>query len=92
LRSFITITLAFTIAFTWRASVNHSGPCDDDVMALSKVPAIKEQLDKIDTELLKNELSEYGAWDEVELSDHEQNIQRILWLAGCDIDENEYTD
>ena len=61
-------------------------------MALSKVPEIKEQIDSIDTELLKNELSEYGAWDKTELSDHEQNIQRLLWVAGCDIDEQEYID
>ena len=74
------------------ASVSHSGPCDDDVVALSEVPEIKKQLDKIDTELLKNELSEYGAWDDTELSDHNQNIQRILWIAGCDIDEQEYTE
>lgn len=72
------------------ASVSHSGQCDDDVLALSQVPEIKKQVDAIDKDLLAKELDEYGAWDETELSDHEQNIQRIVWIAGCDIDEREY--
>ena len=66
------------------ASVHHSGPCDDDVMALSKVPAIAEQLEKIDKNVLRGVLLEYGF---EQLIFHKQNIQRILWLAGCDIDE-----
>jgi len=71
------------------ASVNHSGDCDNDVMSLSNIPEIKAQVEKIDKEVLKQELDEYGAWDENELNDHEQNIQRIVWIAGCDIDERE---
>ncbi len=66
------------------ASVHHSGQCDDDVLALSKVPAIAEQLAKINETVLKEVLSEYG-FEELEV--HEQNLQRLVWLAGCDIDE-----
>jgi hypothetical protein len=68
-------------------SVSHSGDCDDDVLELSKVPAIAEQLTKINPAVLAAELKEYGAWDETELADHEQNLQRIVWLAGCDVHE-----
>jgi hypothetical protein len=65
-------------------SASHQGQCDEDVRELSKVPAIACQLAKIDPETLRNELREYGAWDDGELADHEQNLQRLLWLACCD--------
>lgn len=73
-------------------SVSHSGDCDDDVKELAKVPAIAEQLAKIDPAILSAELKEYGSWDETERADHDQNLQRLLWLAGCDIAEQEGCD
>ena len=66
---------------------HHSGQCDDDVKALSEVPAIARQLRKIDPARLRMELQQYGAWDAAELADHAQNLQRILWLACADITE-----
>jgi|ERR1700733_11924611 len=66
-------------------SVSHSGECDEDVKELSRVPAIAAQLAKIDSAVLSAELKEYGAWDEEERADHDQNLQRLLWLAGADI-------
>jgi len=66
-------------------SVSHSGECDDDVKGLSKVSAIAEQLAKVDPTVLSAELKEYGSWDQEERTDHDQNLQRLLWLAGCDI-------
>jgi hypothetical protein len=68
-------------------SASHQGKCDEDVEALAKEPAIKAQLDAIDATTLRGELQEYGSWDETELSDHDQNLQRILWLAAGDIVE-----
>src|SRR4029077_12825206 len=68
-------------------SASHQGECDDDTRELSKVPAIAEQLTKIDPVVLAAELKEYGAWDAEELADHDQNVQRILWLAAGDIAE-----
>jgi hypothetical protein len=35
--------------------------CDDDVAELRRVPAIRRQLDKLDAELPRDELREYGA-------------------------------
>jgi len=66
-------------------SASHSGPCDDDVAELSRKPYIKRQLEACDAEKLVKTLSEYGAWDAEELADHDQNLQRILWLACGDI-------
>ena len=67
---------------------SHPGDCENDIDYLLTVPAIKRQLAKIDAENLKKELSDFGAWDEVELSDHEQNLKRWLWISCGDIVEN----
>lgn len=66
---------------------SHPGPCDADIRELSQVPAIARQLKKINPLHLIEELDGYGAWDDQELADHEQNLQRILWSACCDISE-----
>jgi hypothetical protein len=66
---------------------SHQGPCDLDIRDLLNVPAIRRQLDKIPAELIAEELKDYGAWDETELSDHEANKARILWIACSDIRE-----
>src|SRR6202043_1547182 len=73
-------------------SASHQGDCDEDTRELSKVPAIAEQLAKIDPAVLSTELKEYGAWDAEELSDREQNLQRVLWLAAGDITERDGCD
>lgn len=75
------------ITFDDARAINHPGPADGDVLALSRKPYIAEQLAKLDRELLAKELKEWGAWDETERADHDQNLQRILWLAACDIAE-----
>ena len=66
---------------------SHTGICDNDVRELSTHPKIARQLNKIDPKLLRAELREYGAWDTEELTDHQQNLQRLLWLAAGDIVE-----
>ena len=75
----LNITKAQVLA-TW-----HPGAMDDDIAALSKVPGIARQLKKLDPEQVRAELAEYGAWNEEELQDHAQNLQRVLWLGVCDI-------
>lgn len=67
------------------ASGYHTGACDDDISALSRDPAIAIQLAALDVALVASELGEYGAWDDDELADHDQNLQRVLWLACADI-------
>ena len=66
---------------------SHQGRCDDAIAYLRAVPAIRRQLVKLDVTKVAEELKEYGAWDETELADHEQNLNRILWIACCDIVE-----
>jgi hypothetical protein len=70
-------------------SGSHQGQCDDDVATLAKLPHIAAQLAEIEPKTLRHELQDYGAWDETALADHDENLQRILWIACGDIVENE---
>jgi hypothetical protein len=70
-------------------AASHQGQCDLDVLELSRHPVIARQLAAIKPETLVAELREYGAWDDDELSDHAQNLQRLLWLMAGDIVEEE---
>jgi hypothetical protein len=69
-------------------SCSHAGPCDQDIAELMKAPAINRQLKKLDPALVALCLKEYGAWDAAELSDHTDNLTRLLWCACCDIAES----
>ena len=66
----------------------HPGPCDNDIAALRTVPAIRRQLAKLNPEHVEAYLQEFGAWDEIELMDHDANLDRLLWIACGDINED----
>jgi hypothetical protein len=71
-----------------RSVVINPGECSSDVKALMTVPTIRRQLAKLSPSLVRDELAEYGAWEDDELQDHMTNLSRLVWLAGCDIAEN----
>lgn len=66
----------------------HSGDCDQDIGALAHNANIAAQLAALDPAIVAAELKEYGAWDTAELSDHEANLRRLLWIACGDIMED----
>lgn len=66
---------------------SHSGDCEDDVRYYMAQPEIRAELNKIPADKLAKELREYGAWDEEQLANHEDNLMRILWIAAGDIKE-----
>ncbi len=66
-------------------SASHQGRCDEDVEYLLTNRKIQNQLKKISDETLAAELKEYGAWDEEELKNRQDNEQRIIWLAAGEI-------
>lgn len=68
-------------------SCSHAGQCDVDVEALKLNPSIARQLKKLDPVIVSAALKEYGAWNDLELSDHNENLTRLLWVACCDISE-----
>jgi hypothetical protein len=41
-----------------------------------------------DPDTAKAMLRPYGAWDEEELEDHTTNLEKLVWLIGCDLAEN----
>ena len=69
-------------------SVSHSGDCSHDVEILIQKKYIKKQISALNPDKLRKELKEYGAWDETELNDHNENIKRWLWISGNDITES----
>ena len=72
-------------------SASHQGQCDEDVADLVELPAIRRQLDKIPADDIRAELKEYGAWDDEELADDDQNRHRLVWCAACNIKEESRT-
>lgn len=68
-------------------SVSHSGDCLQDVRDL--ISNLDNQLNKIDPKALVKVLKEYGTWDSDQLSNHSNNIERLVWIAGNDIRDKE---
>lgn len=71
-------------------SGSHPGPCDDNIAELLRLDEIKAQFETIKPESIRDELKEYGAWDDEELQDDQQNQARILWIACGNIREDVY--
>lgn len=78
---------------------SHSGPCDSDVEYWaganwegSKRIARIERPATVTPEALAAELKDYGAWDADELADDDQNWHRLIWIAACNIAEEESPD
>lgn len=69
-------------------SCSHPGQCDADIDYLLLTDGISAQVSTWDPETLRDELAEYGAWNEEELADHEENIRRMVWIACGDVAEN----
>lgn len=80
--------IEFQMTMGQAESMSHSGQCDSDVAAGQECPSLAKQLATIDPAILRAELKDYGAWTDEELTDHETNLNRILWLAANDIQEN----
>ena len=69
-------------------SCSHPGRCDIDLEVLCLSGPIACQTATWHPETLRAELAEYGAWDEEELADYEENTRRMVWLACCDVAKN----
>jgi len=66
---------------------SHPGNCDEDVEELIANPDILKQLDAISPDEIRDELAEWGAWDNEELSNDAENRLRIVWIAAGNISE-----
>jgi len=68
---------------------SHSGQCDDDVKRIMAKPYVARQLKNINPDQLIKELREYGAWDDFELTNHEDNLMRWTWISAGDITDRD---
>ena len=85
--------IEFQMTLEQAQSVCHTGPCDADITALKSYDNIKEIIDKLNPEDVRIVIREaYGDITEEELKDDEANIERLLWIAGCEICEHEPID
>lgn len=75
-----------TVEMPWEAvcDCSASGPVDSAVDYWKDADSVK--IDGSEADLIKV-LSEYGAWDDDELSIHADNIDRIVWIAAGNINE-----
>ena len=65
----------------------HQGDCLPEVQETIGLDWMASQLAKIDPDVLRAELDECGAWDDEELANHDDNLERIVWLASNDVAE-----
>lgn len=64
-----------------------SGSADQAINEMRQLPEVVAELSEIDPVKLIEELREFGAWGLDELADHNENLNRILWIACLNIQE-----
>ena len=57
------------------------------IRTLLGAPRFQRQFAKLDEAKIRQELLEYGAWDDEELKDDAQNQVRLMWIAAGYIKE-----
>ena len=78
------------LKLTHAEMMSHQGQCDSDVKFGMTIPYIKKQLDALDKDQIKKELFNYGAWDDDDLSDHQDNLMRWLWVSAGNVVDNRF--
>lgn len=75
---------------------SHQGDCAGDVAYW--VPRIRAQAEQDGfpngptDEKIAQELRDCGAWDDDELADRDQNWHRLVWIAACNIQDDDERD
>ncbi len=65
---------------------SHQGDCESDVRELMT----ELDLTGINPVSLRKELTEYGAWNDKELADHQENLMRWVWICCADVIDGKY--
>lgn len=68
-------------------SIPITGQAIGPITELIKKPRIIAQFGLVPDQLLIETLKEFGCWDDSELQNRADNIQRILWIACLDLQE-----
>lgn len=65
--------------------VCHPGQCDADAKQAA------DQIEVKDKKFLISYLKEFGAWTEEELQNHQDNLERLVWIASGNFnDESDF--
>ena len=83
--NYITESLNITKAVANECS--RSGNNEYSVNYYMNLPKYRKQLLKLDKEEVRQELNDLGAWEDDELENHEDNLQRLFWLACGNISD-----
>ncbi len=83
--NYITAPLNITKAVAIECS--KSGSNEYSVNYYISLPKYKRQLAKIDKTELVKELNDLGVWEDFELENHNDNLQRIFWLSCGNISD-----
>lgn len=78
----------FELELTEKQALSVSAGGQDATPAVELVlhdPKVTTQLDAIGIADIRDELYEYGTWDDDELTDDAANRERIVWIAGGNI-------
>lgn len=69
--------------------IAQSGDNSEAVEEVLKLKMVQEQIKLLDKEKIVKCLEDYGAWDDEELSNHDENIKRLIWIGSWNyFDEN----
>lgn len=79
--SFNRFELNLPLAIVVACSQPGQNASSDVEQALRNIKLL-HQLDQMDMEDIREELAEYGAWDEEQLADDEENLRRLVWVAA----------
>lgn len=69
-------------------SIPRGQDCSPEVKIIRQDPKVEEQLKRMSVESVKTYLFHFCCWEDDELNDHEENLDRLVWLACEDIREN----
>lgn len=83
--NYITESLNITKAVANECS--KSGNNEYSVNYYMNLPKYKKQLLKLDKEQVRQELNDLGVWEDDELENHNDNLQRLFWLACGNISD-----
>lgn len=83
--NYITESLNITKAVANECS--KSGNNEYSVNYYMNLPKYKKQLLKLDKEQVRQELNDLGAWEDEELENHNDNLQRLFWVACGNISD-----
>lgn len=81
------ITETLNITKTVANECSRSGDNEYSVNYYMNLPKYKKQLNKLDKAQVRAELNDLGVWEDDELDNHEDNLQKLFWVSCGNISD-----